>query len=977
MKTLLILLVSLLPLVTEASKIYGSAVVTEASKLYGSAVVGEASPTISLAGQWHFALDPDSTLTPSSRFDDVVTLPGTTDTNQKGIPLSRFDETTHLSRRYSYKGRAWYSREIDIPKDWADKKVTLLLERTKYTEVYLEGQLIGSCNDISTPQVFTITPHYSPLQSLEASPTTLQSLDASPTTLTPGRHVLTIMVDNGSHLPNQLYASSHACTEDTQTNWNGIIGRIELRVESSGLSAEISGLATVDTDAAANYQLSIINYQFSKGGHRIFLRGKHDACVWPLTGHVPMDVPSWLDYLGTCADYGINHVRFHSWCPPEAAFVAADSLDIILQPELPFWGDFNDKDTLLMNFLHKEGENILRWYGHHKSFRMFALGNELWGSIDKMQEFIDDFRRIAPDKLYTYGSNYYLGYQPPLSFGEGTGVGSPLSSGEGPGMDYFTTCRVGGEAWGSYDTHTRGSFSFADAYEGGMINHFRPNAKMNFEEGCTRSSVPVISHETGQFQTYPDYNEIEKYTGVLRPCNMEVFRRRLEQAGMADQAEAFHRASGRWSYLLYKQDIEMDLRTPNMAGFQLLDLQDYPGQGSAYVGILDAFMQPKGICTREEWRQFCSPVVPLLVCDAYCFTFSEGIHGKVQVANYSGGSLYNNKVYWQCAGQQGEMTIPEGEGLLDIGSLDIDLSHLKKASQLKLTLTVCPAVLPQEPAKDGRPLSPHPGELKGANTYDLWAYPDNVKLDKQGLIIAKSLTDDVIHKLQKGAKVLLMPKLEGICNLRSDLCVGGLFQTDYWNYRMFKTICENNKKPVSPGTLGLLCDPQHPLFRDFPTEEHTSWQWWAVVKESHPFILDNLSFIVGEASKLCSAVGEASKLCGAVGEASKLCGAVGEAYRPLVQVIDNVERNHKLGLVFEFQVGKGRLLVVMSDLDKASEYPEGRQFYASVLNYMHSKDFTVGGDLQSPTLTPDQLRLLFSTKVSETQLQDLNNISPY
>ena len=869
-------------------------------------LVGEASPTMSLAGQWHFALDPDSTLTASSLLDDVVTLPGTTDTNQKGRPLNRFDETTHLSRRYYYKGRAWYSREINIPEEWACKPVTLLLERTKYTEVYIDGQLIGSSNDLSTPQRYAL-PH--PIAS--------------------GHHVLTIMVDNGSHIPTQLYASSHACTEDTQTNWNGIIGRIELRVDSeefappSTLNSQSSTLnsqsSTLNSPlgptgrlrSPSEQELSILNSQFIQSGHRIFLRGKHDACVWPLTGHVPMDVPSWLDYLGTCADYGINHVRFHSWCPPEAAFVAADSLHIILQPELPFWGDFNAKDTLLMTFLHKEGENILRWYGHHPSFRMFALGNELWGSIEKMQEFVDDFRSIAPDKLYTFGSNYYLGYQ-----------------GEKPGMEYFTTCRVGGEAWGSYDTHTRGSFSFADAFDGGIINHFRPNAKMNFEEGCARSSVPIISHETGQFQTYPDYNEIKKYTGVLRPCNMEVFRRRQEQAGMADQAEAFHRASGRWSYLLYKQDIEMDLRTPNMAGFQLLDLQDYPGQGSAYVGILDAFMQSKGICTPKEWRQFCSPVVPLLVSDAYCFTFSEGIHGKIQVANYGGSSLYNNKVRWECAGQQGELPIPDGEGLLEIGNIDIDLSHLKQATQLKLTLHVA----------------------NYQNTYDLWAYPDEVKLNKKGIIISKDLTDDITRKLRKGAKVLLMPD-------STDLCVGGLFQTDYWNYRMFKTISENNKKPVSPGTLGLLCDPQHPLFKDFPTEEHTSWQWWPVVKWSHPFILDNLFKLSSHKSQTSNPKSQISTL---------------NSQLPIVQVIDNVERNHKLGLVFELQVGKGRLLVVMSDLERASEYPEGRQFYATVLNYMHSKDF-----VPTTTITPDQLRQLFTTKVSEAHLEELNNISPY
>ena len=842
MRHLLAILLALLPVVGEASKLCNSAVVGEASKLCNSAVVGEASPTISLAGQWRFALDPDSTLTATSPLNDMVTLPGTTDTNQKGTPLDRFDETTHLSRRYSYKGRAWYSRDIDIPLEWEGKTVSLLLERTKYTEVYLDGQLIGCSNDISTPQVYTLT---LPSKHLAASP----SGGGWWGPLSPGRHTLTIMVDNGSHLPNQLYASSHACTEDTQTNWNGIIGEIALRTSSSPLpvgggfpAASPPSPASAGGGVPAASPSSVLTadaHHFYLNGKKVFLRGKHDACVWPLTGHVPMDVPSWLDYLGTCADYGINHVRFHSWCPPEAAFVAADSLDIILQPELPFWGDFNDKDTTLMAFLHKEGEKILRWYGHHKSFRMFALGNELWGSIEKMREFVADFRRIAPDKLYTYGSNYYLGYQ-----------------GVKPGMDYFTTCRVGGEAWGSYDTHTRGSFSFADAFDGGMINHFRPNAKMSFEAGCARSSVPVISHETGQFQTYPDYNEIKKYTGVLRPCNLEVFRQRLADAGMADQAEAFHRASGRWSYLLYKQDIEMDLRTPNMAGFQLLDLQDYPGQGSAYVGILDAFMQSKGICTREEWRQFYSPVVPLLVSDAYCFTFSEGIHGKIQVANYSGGSLNGQTIRWECAGQQGELTIPDGEGLLDIGSIDIDLSHLKKATHLKLTLSVCPSVLPSGPDEDGRCFSHPSGELEGGNTYDLWAYPDHIKLNKKGIVIANELADAILHKLDKGAKVLLMPDSTNFQEsgrprplFSADLCVGGLFQTDYWNYRMFKTICENNKKPVSPGTLGLLCNPQHPLFRDFPTEEHTSWQWWPVIKESHPFILDNLSSIVGEASK--------------------------------------------------------------------------------------------------------------------------------
>ena len=824
------------------------------------------SLVMDLSGTWQFALDGQRLVHPDYILTETVQLPGTTDTNKKGDPLIKKDETTHLSRIYSYKGRAWYKRQVAIPADWQGQPVYLFLERTKPTEIYVDAKFVGASNDISTPQVFDLSKW-----------------------LTPGRHDLAIMVDNGNGVPEQLYANSHAYTEDTQTNWNGIIGRIEL----------LNGLPpAAQIEEHPNLKdFHIEGQHFYANGHLIFLRGKHDACVWPLTGHVPMDVEAWRNYLGECAAYGLNHVRFHSWCPPEAAFVAADELGIILQPELPFWGDFNDKDTVLMQFLHKEGENILRWYGHHPSFRMFALGNELWGSIDKMAEFIEDFRRFAPDKVYTFGSNYYLGYQ-----------------GVKKGMDYFTTCRVGGEAWGSYNTHTRGSFSFADAADGGMINHFHPNTTMNFEEGCALADVPIISHETAQFQTYPDYDEIQKYTGVLYPYNMEVFRSRLEKAGMQDQAKAFHQASGLWSLQLYKQDIEMDLRTPNMAGFQLLDLQDYPGQGSAYVGILDAFMDPKGLCTVREWREWCAPVVPLLVADKFCFTNEEGIHAKVQIANYSGESLKGKKLSWEVSSDlKGEIVLPDGEGLIEAGALIISLSRYDKPTQLQLLLNI-----------DG---------TEYHNTYDLWVYPtkDNLKRIKKKVIVTNVLTEDIAGQLEKGKNVLLMPD-------SSKLCVGGLFQTDYWNYRMFKTICEGNKKSVSPGTLGILTDPRHPIFRSFPTEMHTNWQWFPVIKNSHPMILDN----------------------------------TGSDYRPIVQVIDNIERNHKLGLVFEFAIGKGKLLVCMADLEKASDYPEGRAFYRSVLEYMTSKDF-----VPRTHITLDDFHRLMTTDVVEGKIGELNNISPY
>lgn len=835
-----------------------------------------------------------------------VMLPGTTDTNHLGSTPADTTETTHLTRAYSYKGAASYSRGIVVPKTWKHRRVTLCLERTKPSWLYLDGVLIDSCNDISTPQRYVL-----------------------PRKLKAGPHLLTIVVDNSRGVPSQLYASSHAYTEDTQTNWNGIIGRMELwaedmRQEKNGVGqgSRTEHPDTCTASARVRPRLTTDGHHFFDNGKMVFLRGKHDACVWPQTGHVPMDTASWFSYLRLLTSYGINHVRFHSWCPPEAAFVAADSLHVYLQPELPFWGDFNEKDSVLMTFLHKEGMNILREYGRHPSFAMMALGNELWGSVPAMRRFVDDLRRVAPQILFTFGSNYYLGYQ-----------------GIQPGMDYVTTCRLGGEAWGAYNTHTRGSFSFADAADGGMINHFRPNCPMNFDAACNTATVPVISHETGQFQSYPDFDrEIPEYQGVLRPYNMSVFRRRLSRAGMLDQMAAFHRASGAWAVELYKADIEMDLRTRNMAGFQLLDLQDYPGQGSAYVGVLDANLRDKGLVTPERWRQWCAPVVPLLIADSLCWAENDTLRMSIEVANYSGLSLAGKTLRWtlealgpqtaatQSIGMEGSLTLPGGEGLISVGALPRTsgaevLRRVRAAigegwrrASLRLTLAIA--------GTDYR------------NSYQLWCYPDDdLAQAKKGILITRQMTDAVVKRLQQGARVLWMSDTTALKNT-----VGPLFITDYWNYRMFKTICENNHKAVSPGTLGILTDPSHPLFNSFATEGHTNWQWFPVVKSSHPLVLDNLP----------------------------------ADYRPIVQVIDNIERNHRLGLVFEFRVGRGSLLVCMSDLDQAAAHPEGRAFYLSLLRYMHSPSFA-----PATSFSWSELCRLLTGNVKEGKLHQLFNTTQY
>jgi hypothetical protein len=399
-----------------------------------------------------------------------------------------------------------------------------------------------------------------------------------------------------------------------------------------------------------------------------------------------------------------------------------------------------------------------------------------------------------------------------------------------------------------------------------------------------------------------------------------VFRKRLEENNLSGQALDFFKASGALSVICYRADIEMALRTPGFGGFHLLDLQDFPGQGTALIGILDAFMDSKGLITPEEFGHFCNRVVPLLIIEKYCWTNNETLKANIQVANYSNRDLVNQHVLWDIRNSNGEkiaesekiMDIPKG-GLSDIISLNVDLANITKAE--KITLSIKLSGTPYE------------------NSYSLWIYPvDADTVVPSDLIVAEKLDKSVMHNLSSGAKVLFFPDHKVI----QDQSVGGLFIPDYWNYRMFKSISENNDKPVSPGTMSILTNPDLPLFGDFPTEFHTNWQWWPIVRNSRPFILDNAP----------------------------------KDYFPLVQVVDNFERNHKLGLIFEFAVGKGKILVCMSDLRSVQDKPEVRQLYSSILKYMTSDRFN-----PAQNLSADELTALFSSRVSSKKMTEAVNLS--
>lgn len=905
---------------------------------------------VSLAGEWKTTLG-------------TCNLPGTTDENRLGSGEHPKNVTHQLTRTHPFYGKVIYEKDIIIPDNWKGKRMVLFMERTKPSTLWVDGDSIGSLGHIYAPHTYLLPE------------------------LAEGKHTIKIRIDNSEHSVPKEIQGSHAWTDGTQTNWNGILGDFHIeatpdtyikdvqaypsvkerktavilhinssskqkgtiKIESSSWnSAQTHTIPAIKEKVELNegdnriemtldmgeemltwsefhpalYRLNaslstkdgkdnqIIQFgmrdfategtQFTINGFKTFLRGKHDACVFPLTGYAPMDVESWRRIFRIAKYYGINYYRCHSYTPPKAAFEAADIEGIYFQAELPLWGTISARNPRLNNFLLNEANMTLDYLGNHPSFMMFGLGNELNGDVGIMRSWLEGFRKHDNRHLYSFGSNNFLGWQGPQE-----------------GEDYFTTCRVG---WGEgYTSHVRSTFAFVDAEKGGILNNTRPNTRANYSGAIAKCPRPVIGHETGQFQIYPDYGEIEKYSGVLYPYNLEIFRERLKKNGLQDQAKNFHKASGRFAIQCYKADIEYALRTPGMGGFQMLDLQDFPGQGSALVGVLDAFMDSKGLVSADEFKGFCAPIVPLALMDSYCYSTTQKLCIDIAVSNYE-EKEWTSPLQWSLAKKdstgfckQGEIEISVEQGAVaKVGEIKTSLAEIKEPTELRLTLST--------------------GKYK--NSYNLWVYPEKAPESEDGLHICKKLDHKAKKTLEQGGRVLLIPDHKDV----EKQSIGGLFTPDYWNYAMFKSISENAGKEVSPGSLSLLMNEKHPLFRLFPTECHSNWQWWSIVRNARPLILDNTP----------------------------------HHYKPLIQVVDNVERNHKLGLLFEFSVLGGKVLVCMSNLDAIQDTPEGRQFRNAILAYMKSDHFS-----PQEEISPALLQNLFTTDVKEQGIKGVQNLSDY
>jgi hypothetical protein len=921
------------------------------------------NPRMSLAGSWAIRLDSgDEGLAAGwpgepLRTEQRINLPSTTDLAGLGFALDtnamlhltnfpqttrfpgvkdprRADEHGYLVRRHLFVGPAWYERDLVVPDGWKGKQLHMQIERAMWkTEVWVDGQSKGTCDSLVAPHRFELGK------------------------LAPGRHRLTVRVDN--RMVHNISTVTHAYGPETQSRWNGMVGDISIEaVESVSIksiavypapdrksvrlsitirnaSADTGGVhlaarllvGTATNVIAGNasdtrcepgetdHSLSILLQQAAEpwdefspalyhvqvvlaassgveskasatfgfrqversdrglrlNGRRLFLRGTLDCCVYPGTGHPPESVAEWSRILGIVKDYGFNHVRFHTWCPSAAAFEAADHLGVYLEPETPAWVDdwgVNTvtrplgigRDSEVFAYLKTEMRRMAEAYGNHPSFLMLTMGNEFgerstdWGAVDAAMV---EMKRLDPRRLYS-----------------GCTARRHL-----PSDDYWITHSTGSATRGVGPAHTDWDFSKA----------------------VMASPVPVLSHETGQRPVFPDYEELlPKFTGPLLPLNLERYRLKLVESGLASQARQFLQASAHFQLVQYKAEHEAMLRTAGLAGYQLLMLNDFTGQSEALVGVLDPFWESKGIVTERDVRSWNSPTTVLARFSKFVWNNQETLQVRFEAAQFGPADIAAGKLEWSLAAWEGRVVAsgtkdriatPTGT-VSPLDAVTIALTELKEPASLVLK------------AKFGH----------SENQWNLWAYPlSTPEPEPSGFLVCKRLDDEAQGVLRDGGKVLLLAH-----GLKNPCAAGARFESVYWSAGWW-----GNKF----SSLGILCDPKHPALAGFPNAGWSDWQWHDLLRGATTIHLQGAP----------------------------------KSFRPIVQAVPDFHYPALLAHVFEAKVGAGSLMVcgfdLQSNLDRRIA---ARQFRQSLYRYLASPAFspaqTLPPDLIGQLLSPAGLQ---------------------
>lgn len=952
---------------------------------------------ILLNGKWHVVLEDGTT--------GQMDLPGTLDENGighrdvganqwhpdavLGNAAGEIDKdapiATRFTRRHTYEGEARISRKITVP-DYGTDRLFVLAERARALRLLVDGEVCAVFRQgtLSTPYIFELTG------------------------TAPGEHEFTFLSDNSyPGMPKAAICNSSAATDETQTNWNGILGECSmytrpqnfidsLRVypravkkeeknkaggyvldvcvelapgakkvykdakiilQSEALAAgeledtqtltEIisysgEGLAEAGTDKEENpktmeiwfrdlplrenvklwdedegnlYEMAVTldngmsaedkggstaecrtrfgirsfgdngSGRLALNGRAIFLRGEANCAEYPETGHPPMTIPEWKEMLLKYRSYGINFVRFHSHCEPEAAFAAADELGMLLQPELSHWDPkdaFGTEESY--RYYRAELVDLLKTYANHPSFVMLTLGNELQAQDEgreRMRELVRTAKRMDPTRLYANGSNAFYGEE-----------------GCDPESDFYTSqsCK---------DVVIRGTFSGMRGY----LNENYPSADRTYDEAMAEIrkeyQKPVFSFEVGQFEVLPDFEELESFHGISDPVNLKLIKKRVEERGLLPTWEKYVEATGELSRLAYREEIEAAMRTRELSGISLLGLQDFPGQGTALVGMMNSHLEPKpyDFARPERFREFFQECRILVKLPHYTYEAGERLIAEVEAANFGKGNI-EGVFCWTLAGKKSvsengncepaeikskntviatgedtEITICRPGSYTEVGSLDIPLDFVEKNTALTLKVRIGDSI----------------------SAYPIWVYRKTTPVCPENVYETRAFDVKTREILQNGGRVYLSPDADKESLPNS---IKTQFTTDFWSVGTFAD---------QEGGMGQLIDTEHPIFKEFPTDFHTDWQWWIMATKRAVILPHPMKTIITEMDSYAF-------------------------LRPMAQMI-------------EFRCLKGKVLLSTMELHKSQQYPEVRALQASIYTYLSGENFEPAEEITEEELS--------------------------
>ena len=952
---------------------------------------------ILLNGKWHVVLEDGTT--------GQMDLPGTLDENGighrdvganqwhpdavLGNAAGEIDKdapiATRFTRRHTYEGEARISRKITVP-DYGTDRLFVLAERARALRLLVDGEVCAVFRQgtLSTPYIFELTG------------------------TAPGEHEFTFLSDNSyPGMPKAAIYYSSAATDETQTNWNGILGECSmytrpqnfidsLRVypravkkeeknkaggyvldvcvelapgakkvykdakiilQSEALAAgeledtqtltEIisysgEGLAEAGTDKEENpktmeiwfrdlplrenvklwdedegnlYEMAVTldngmsaedkggstaecrtrfgirsfgdngSGRLALNGRAIFLRGEANCAEYPETGHPPMTIPEWKEMLLKYRSYGINFVRFHSHCEPEAAFAAADELGMLLQPELSHWDPkdaFGTEESY--RYYRAELVDLLKTYANHPSFVMLTLGNELQAQDEgreRMRELVRTAKRMDPTRLYANGSNAFYGEE-----------------GCDPESDFYTSqsCK---------DVVIRGTFSGMRGY----LNENYPSADRTYDEAMAEIrkeyQKPVFSFEVGQFEVLPDFEELESFHGISDPVNLKLIKKRVEERGLLPTWEKYVEATGELSRLAYREEIEAAMRTRELSGISLLGLQDFPGQGTALVGMMNSHLEPKpyDFARPERFREFFQECRILVKLPHYTYEAGERLIAEVEAANF-GKENIEGVFCWTLAGKKSvsengncepaeikskntviatgedtEITICRPGSYTEVGSLDIPLDFVEKNTALTLKVRIGDSI----------------------SAYPIWVYRKTTPVCPENVYETRAFDMKTREILQNGGRVYLSPDADKESLPNS---IKTQFTTDFWSVGTFAD---------QEGGMGQLIDTEHPIFKEFPTDFHTDWQWWIMATKRAVILPHPMKTIITEMDSYAF-------------------------LRPMAQMI-------------EFRCLKGKVLLSTMELHKSQQYPEVRALQASIYTYLSGENFEPAEEITEEELS--------------------------